>query len=221
MGANSPLDPEEVLQKLYAGAKTSRTVKSLTIIHEVCKEQHLRGSSDFSYSMIGSLSAKKGGPQAQPIRNTSGEVYRTLIDSWAKYAQAELRKMPKPRAGSLDDNVLDMIDDPVVRILVHSYICENKKLKYENQVLKVAAKDKLIIDLSGKVQGGASHSALEDILLPQEIFALRSAISAELLLKHGWAIDSRTGGVNKGPLPMFSPGYVTGISKILALFEDK
>jgi hypothetical protein len=221
MGTDSPLNPDEVLQQLRAGAKTSRTINSLMIIHEICREQHLRGSADFSYSMIGSLSAKKGGPKAQPIRNASGALYRTLIDSWEKFAQVGTRKLPEARGRGLDANVLAMVNDPVARILVHNYICENKKLKYENQVLKVAAKEKVVIDMSGRIQECLSTpTSLKGLLLQQEIFALRNAISPELIRKHGWTINENTGGVNKGALPLFSPGYVSAISKILNLVED-
>lgn len=224
MGAIIVLDPEEVLQQLKAGAKSGRTVRSLDIIHEVCKEQHDRGSADFSYSMIGSLSEKKGGPKAQPIRNASGAAYRTLIDSWSKFADRPRRKASNANNRVLEDDVLSLIDDPVARILVQNYISENKKIKYENQVLKVAAKEKVVIDMSGKSQ--TSSSGFEVIspvnfLLEQEIAALRNAISPEAMRKHGWTVNEQTGAINKGPLPVFSPGYVTAIAKILRETEGE
>jgi hypothetical protein len=219
MESETAHDLDEVLQQLKAGAKSPRTVRSLDIIHQACKEQHERGSNDFSYAMIGKLSEDKGGPKAQPIRNTAGAVYRTLIDAWAKFADGRTRKPPAPRTLGLADDVLSMINDPVVRILVQSYISENKKLKYENQVLKVAAKETVLIDLSGsarKIPGAVEVLTPASFLLPQECSALRSAISPDTMRKQGWTIDEQTGAVNRGPLPVFSPGFVGAIKKVLA-----
>jgi hypothetical protein len=224
MGSETILAPEEVLQQLKAGAKSPRTARSLDIIHQACKEQHDRRSNDFSYSTIGKLSEQRGGPKAQPIRNAAGAAYRTLIDSWAKFAEGRTRKPSAPRARGLEDDVLSLISDSVARILVQGYISENKKLKHENTVLKVAAKETVVIDLSGKTR--ASPSAYEVVtpasfLLEQERAALRDAISPDTIRKHGWTINTQTGSVNRGPLPVFSPGFVTAVRKILGEIEGK
>jgi hypothetical protein len=218
MAKETIFHPDELLQQLKAGAKSPRTVRSLDIVHEACKEQHQHGSNDFSYGMIGRLSEEKGGPKAQPIRNASGAVYRTLIDAWAKFTDGKTRKPPAPRATGLEDDVLSLIGDPVARILVQNYISENKKLKSENQVLKVAAKEKIVIDLSGSARScGSGFEAVtpNSLLLDQERAALRSAISPDTLRKQGWTINERTGAITKGPLSIFSPGFVTGLRKIL------
>lgn len=215
MTTSVTLDPAEVLQQLKAGAKSSRTVKSLNIIYEVCQEQYDRGSSDFSYSMIGALSEKKGGPKAQPIRNATGAAYRTLVASWEKFSKGTIGKARPARNQGLDADVLSMIDDPVLRILVQNYISENKKLRNENQVLKIAAKEKIIIDMSGGLQSRVEVVMAVGFLLQQEVAALRNAISPEFFRKHGWTVNEQTGAVNRGALPVFSPGYVTAITKIL------
>lgn len=218
MAKETILNPDEVLQQLKAGAKSPRTVRSLDIVHQVCMEQRERGSNDFSYGMIGGLSEAKGGPKAQPIRNASGASYRVLIDAWAKFVGGKNRKPPAARTPGLEDDVLSIIDDPVARILVQNFISENKKLKYENQVLKVAAKETVVIDLSGpyrKSATGPGVFATDNALLDQERAALRNAISPDTLRMQGWTIDENTGAIKKGPLSVFSPGFVTGLRKIL------
>jgi hypothetical protein len=223
MEKGSILNPDEVLQQLKAGAKTPRTQRSLDVVHQACMEQHQRGSNDFSYGMIGRLSEAKGGPKAQPIRNASGASYRLLIDAWAKFADGKTRKPPAPRVARLEDDVLSIIDDPVARILVQNYISENKKLRYENQVLKMASKETVVIDLSGPSRNSASGLtvfAQDDALLDQERAALRNAISPDTLRMQGWTIDENTGSIKKGPLSIFSPGFVTGIRKILGEAES-
>ncbi|WP_312547242.1 gamma-mobile-trio protein GmtX [Massilia sp.] len=218
MGNDTILDPEQVLQRLQAGAKSQRTRDSLDIINQVCKEQFERKSYDYSYSMIGTLSGGRGGPKAQPIRNATGAVYRTLIDTWQKFANAGGHAPPAQRPTNLENDVLSLISDSVTRILVQKYISENKKLRNENQVLKVAAKEKVVINLSGKRDEAVftveTHGPI-DFLLEQEIFALRNAISAETMRRNGWVGDADSGAVTKGPLTIFSPGFMTAISKIV------
>jgi hypothetical protein len=212
------LSPEDVFEQLKKGAKSPRTERSLTIIHGICKEQQERGSIDFSIGTIGKLSENRGGPRAQPIRNAAGAAYRTLIEAWARHAEGRTRKPPLLKVGGLNEDVLALISDPVARVLVQSIISENKKLKYENQVLKVAAKEKVVIQLSDTTKH--TGDAVEVVnplncLLEQERTALRSAISNDTMRLHGWRIHEQSGAVTKGPLPIFSAGFVTAIKKIL------
>lgn len=218
MGNDTILDPEQVLQQLKAGAKSQRTIDSLETIHQICKEQFERKSYNYSYSMVGKLSGERGGPKAQPIRNTPGAVYRTLIDTWKKFANSAGSAPSGQRPSNLENDVLSLISDSVARILVQKYISENKKLRNENQVLKVAVKEKVVINLSGKRDEAAftvETDAPIDFLLKQEISALRNAISPETMTRNGWLGDATSGAVTKGPLTIFSPGFLTGIAKIM------
>lgn len=221
MPNKTAVNPDELLAQLKTGAKSPRTVRSLEIIHQVCREQRDRGSIDFSYEMIGRLSEKAGGPKAQPIRNVTGAAYRALIDAWADSVVQPGSKVPPARQQSLADDVISLTDDPVLRVLVQSYISENRKLKNENQVLKVAAKEMIVIDMSGK---GQTVTRSDEVATPgvhfheQELRALNDAISAEGTRKHGWTINESTGAINRGPLLIFSPGFVSAIRKILSAY---
>lgn len=224
MGNSIILDPEEVLKQLKIGAKSQRTRDSLDIIHQVCKEQFERKSFNYSYSMIGALSGNRGGPTAQPIRNATGAIYRSLIDTWEKFVNSGTPAPSAQRPSNLESDVLSLISDPVARILFQKYISENKKLRNENQVLKVAAKESVVIDLSGnsgKTTATVQTGAPTDFLLEQEIFALKSAISPETMRKNGWTRDANSGAVTKGPLTIFSPGFITAITKIVESLDQK
>lgn len=218
MKSDTVLDPDEVLQRLKAGAKSGRTIRSLDIIHQVCKGQYERKSNDFSYSLIGELSGAQGGPKAQPIRNVTGAVYRTLIDTWQRLATSRAGASSTQRPSNLENDVLSLISDSVVRILVQKYISENKKLRNENQALKVAASKKFLINLAAARDDATPviepHTQI-NFLLKQEIFALKSAISVETMKKYGWVGDANTGAVTKGPLTIFSPGFLTAIAKVI------
>lgn len=221
MPNKTAMNPDDLLEQLKIGAKSSRTIRSLEIIHQVCREQRDRGSIDFSYEMIGRLSEKAGGPKAQPIRNVTGAAYRALIDKWADSVVRPAGKSPLARQQSLADDVISLTDDPVLRVLVQSYISENRKLKHENQVLKAAAKEMIVIDMSGKVQTvSRSHqAATPDVHLhEQELRALNDAINAETIRKQGWTVNESTGAINRGPLLIFSPGFVSAIKKILSTY---
>ena len=219
MAVNINPHPDEILARLKAGAKSLRTVKSLDLIHLACREQFERGSRDFSYSMIGQLSENAGGPKAQPIRNKSGAVYRTLIDAWACLADKKSSPSEKLKPSRLEDDVLSMINDSVARILVQTYISENRKRKNENQVLKRIAKDNVVISLYDRqntpLNETATHTAS---LLEQELDALRDALSSETMRRHGWSTNVENGAVTKGPFIVFKPGFATAIKKILLTF---
>lgn len=223
MQNNTKLNPEELLVQLKAGAKTERTKRSLDIIHQICKEQRDRGSNDFSYEMIGRLSEKAGGPKAQPIRNATGAIYRALIDAWVTSVVSPSNKATQTRGQGLAEDIISLTDDPVLRILVQSYISENKSLKNENQVLKIAAKEMLVIDMSVKGQTTSSPKTFSthSFLHEQELRALRDAISDETMERQGWKINESSGAINRGPLPVFSAGFVSAIRKVLDALEEK
>jgi hypothetical protein len=64
-------------------------------------------------------------------------------------------------------------------------------IKHENQILKVAAKEKVVIHLSGKAGVSARVAAIKPEtgnLLEQERYALRDAISPDTLRRQGWGV---------------------------------
>ena len=218
MAPNKP-SPEVVLAALQRDAST-RTRKSLTLIHVLCSEQYAIGSKDFSVATIGRLSSGRGGPSPQAIRNVSGEHYRALLSSWASYVDGTTRK-PSARveAGAADD-VLGMIPDAAVRALVGSFLAENRKLKAENTILKTQAN--VVIDRRPASALPNAHESTGvqivlplSTLMPLEVEALRHAISDELLKNMGWSVDAKTGRVTKGGRAIFRPGFITAIKKVL------
>jgi hypothetical protein len=212
------IHPDDVFEQLKLIAKSLRTERSLQIIHEICKEQLDRGSADFSIATIGKLSEGRGGPKAQPIRNAGGAMYRSLIEAWSRYANRNTRKNKITRSGSAEEDLLNLIIDDVARVLVTGLLSENKKLKQENQVLKVAAKERVVIDFSNgpKKNSESVNIVAPDLMLHrQEREALRKAISTDTLNKMGWRLNDHDGSVTKDNHPIFSAGYGTAIKKIL------
>lgn len=210
--------PEIVLNALKSGA-TARTQRSLEVIHAICAEQQAKGSGDFSVVTIGRISSERGGPSAQPIRNKTGEHYRTLIAAWAAFAEGHTRKPAARAEPGVADDVLNMIDDASVRAVVGVLIAEGKKLKAENTLLKRQAQ--VVIDRRpvGATQTPSSPAQVltaVDTLLPSELDALKHAISPEHLEQMGWSLNEKNGRITKGPISIFRPGFGTAIKKVLA-----
>lgn len=217
--ASTKPPPEDVLAALTQGA-TKRAQQSLDLIHTICKERYETGNFDFAISKVGGLSAARGGPSAQAIRNVTGERYRTLVQAWENFAAASNRRPPvRPEPGVAGD-VLDMIDDSTVRAVVGTIIAQNRKLLRENITLKSQAQ--VVIDRRPVTEVAASSSETRvevlpalSTLKPLEIEALRHAISEDLFGNMGWTVDKKTGRVSKGGLAIFRPGFVTAIQKVL------
>lgn len=207
--------PNVVYDSIIASA-TVRKKRSLEILHNVCQEQHKRGSVDYSIATIGKLSSDAGGPATQSIRNKEGKDYRDLISAWSA---TNTKQKSKKQLGTINqafESVLELIHDASAKALVGLVISENRKLKNENGLLKNAAN--VVIDRREQ-----TNKPLKQIesnlpsLLPVEIDALRAAISDETVKKMGWVVDPVTGKVTKDTRPIFKAGFATAIKKLTSL----
>jgi hypothetical protein len=211
--------PDELLKALCAKSN-ARKQHSLGIVHNVCKEQHERGSLDFSIATIGRLSQKQGGPACQSIRNATGEDYRALIQSWAELAQGKMKKPVKSASGSSSDNWLSKISDPAVRAIVGITLAENKKLRDEINLLKQNAQ--VVIDRREKpinprviTTAEVPAQSIMEGLLPFEQEALKHAISDEFLAAQRWTKDENGRIKTRSGATLFKPGYIDAIQKVL------
>ena len=97
--------PDEVLEQLEKGAD-ARKRRNLDLVYEICREQHERGSKDFTLSTIGRLSQQRGGPVAQSFRNKGGGHLRAIISAWANHAGGMLKRPQKTSGVSSQGNAL-------------------------------------------------------------------------------------------------------------------
>jgi len=212
------MNPHELLEELLKLAN-ARKRQSLQIIHDICREQHERGSRDFSIACIGRLSEKRGGPKTQPIRNKSGEEFRALINAWATFTGGASRKVAKPKENFLSE-VLRQIPDAAVRAVMGNALAENTKLKGQLNALK--SQTNIVIDQrltipSTTYQSTASdeifevHNGLTEI----EVAALQHAISGDFLADQGWIAEPNGRVKNASGRSLYKAGYVTAIQKIL------
>ncbi|WNC70555.1 gamma-mobile-trio protein GmtX [Thalassotalea psychrophila] len=209
-------EPNELCEKLKQDV-TSRTARSLDIIHKVCTDQAERGGSDFSIATIGRLSAAAYGPKAQAIRNKTGEKYRVLIESWAVF-----KKPLKVISNKVQekDSWVDEITDRRIMWLVRDLIAEKSRLKGQLQLAKEHAG--INIDLRPVVANrgmadNSQQSVPHHYLYTQERTALLHAIDPKVLIKKGWTTDKRGKVKDEDGNLIFKAGFITAIEKILSV----
>jgi hypothetical protein len=128
-----------------------------------------------------------------------------------------------------DHKLLERIPDVAVRVLFGQILAERNKLKKEVNLLKQHANvvidrrpvrqfDAQVVEVGGNVE---VLPALSGILKPLEIKALKYSVSEECMEDRNWQYTSagQVKNMESGG-EVFSPGFVTGIRKILDEIKD-
>lgn len=214
------MHPDELLEQLKASA-TPRKAKNLDIIHAVCREQHERGSSDFSVATISKIAQERGGPVKSTIHNKTGDDFKGLIKAWADHTGGATRKVRKVSENPVYA-VLDKIPDPAVRAVMGAVLAENRKLRGEVNLLK--ANTEVVIDRR-TVSASQPKDTIQILpasagLTDSEKEALRHAISDKLMQDEGWTQDDHGRVLNARGRAIHKVGYVTAIRKIIGGAES-
>jgi len=198
---------EEIFENLCSEAKNERMRKTLRAIHDVCSEQHERGSKDLSVATIARLGEGKGVPQAQSIRNKSGEIYRALINSWQD-------AYPKPLKPKISTSLewVERIEDPAIKYLIYDLVSEKKSLASELQLCKSATK--LNIDMR---QLESYELQKLPTLIDSEREAVVQAIDDSFLARKGLKRTSRGAIVDSSDKVIFKNGFVSAIEKLISI----
>lgn len=221
------IHPDPLLEELKQGANARRR-RSLDAINQVCREQHERGSKDFSIAMIARLSADSGGPKERTIRNPDGKPYRVLIEAWATFSRGHLQK-PRASRALPYENILSSIKDDSVRVYFGERLAELRGLRNEVSLLKehIRKEKSVIVDLrpserspkqeiSTSTDVDPSGTVLSKQLLTQsEMYALRYSIN-EFVDEHGYQVAPNGRVITAEGRSVLPPGFVSAIRKILA-----
>lgn len=215
------MSPDQVLEQLKSSAANSRKVRNLEIIDAICREQYERGSTDFSIAQIGRLSAERGGPATQTIRNKTGDDFKGLISAWAAHTGSSKRRTPKPVDRPVF-SVLDKIPDPAVRAVVGTILAQNTKLIGEVNLLK--RNTKIVID-QRRVNPIQAEPAIQVVpvfreLTTTEKAALRHAVSDDIMKTEGWVADQSGRIVNTKGRVIFKAGFVSAMKKIVSEMNE-
>jgi hypothetical protein len=211
------VDPEVLYQQLSETA-TTRTRKSLEIVHDVCRDQKNSGGTDFSYATIGRLTKKRGGVGERSIYNptTSGKVYRAQIDAWARKATNSIKSKRQDEIPN-DWGILDAIEKPSVRAEVSILLSKVRKLEGQVSEFRQAANQDRVINLCSSA--GLSYNK---VLSETELNALRNAISPSFLSQQNWMLD-KAGDIRtaRGGARILPREYVTAIRAILGESDNR
>lgn len=217
------IDIDVILEDLKEG-KTAKTQQSLDKLNETLREYYERGERDFSITTIGRVSAEDGGVGYESIRATANKHYRELIAAWAAKAKTTTKKplssQSRSRRVPQDNQLLERIHDPALRVLFGQIIAERNRYRTQLNILKNQAE--VVIDKRPVRQCDASAEpsvellpSLKGIVSDNEIKALRFAASDECIGGRGWLV-TQTGQV-KDELgeEVFPRGFMTGLRKLV------
>lgn len=196
------MDPKATLDHLQT-VVSARTFKTLEAIYDVCQEQAERGISDFSYTTIERLGAKRGVPKAQSIRNAAGVHYRALIESFSAAAPAKKLKS----SASKSDAWIDELPQARHRLLVQilkSELAEARKLIREvvPPTLEIYVDDRNAPSGTFRLDDG-ERRALEHIL------------SEDFLKKWKLSRGNKGDMLDENGERVFKPGTIDALEKAL------
>ena len=208
------MHPDDLLDQLKKAA-TPRKQKTLDLIHEVCREQYERGSKDFSVATIARIAEERGGPSKGAIHNKTGDDYKGLIKAWAEHTGGVTRKVRQVSENPYTA-LIERIENPALRSMMAGILAENRQMRREITLLK--AEGNRVIDM--RPIPAESREAVQILpastgLFPSEIEALRHAVSERLFEDEGWKTDAEGRILNELGRPIFKPGYVSAIRKII------
>ncbi|MYN00844.1 alpha/beta hydrolase [Pseudoduganella sp. DS3] len=219
----SKVHPSELLKTLTAEARPQKR-RNLEVMHEVCAELYRLGSLDYSLATVGRLSQERGGMSQRALYNSTSGDFKTLVRAWANFA-APIKKSPsdsRSRDSLLTDNdLLQKIADPALRVLLGHIIAERDRLRGEVKLLRANAS--VVVDRrvlpghinvtpKGEVIQVMSSAGLSDT----EKQALIRAISAEFLSQEGWSEGANGEILNPRGRKLFDIGFINAIKKTLA-----
>ena len=213
------MHPDELLEQLKASANP-RKQKNLDHIHAVCREQHERGSRDFSVAAVSLINQERGGPVKSTIHNKTGDDFKGLIKAWADHTGGVTRKVRKVSENPVYA-VLDKIPDPAVRAVMGAVLAENKKLRGEVNLLK--ANTEVVID-QRTMTTSQSKDTIQILpaftgLTDAQTQALKHSVSEKLMVDEGWTQDDHGRILNAKGRAIQKAGYVSAIRKIIGIAE--
>jgi hypothetical protein len=208
-------NPKQLLETFLVSA-SERKARSLRLIYDICEELGKTPSKSVTVANVGRISQERGGPGAPALRNVAGEHYRLLIQAFAKQAGG----IKTPRAGkqAVLDEILEGVNDQVLRARISLLVAELSSCKAQILALRHLANQTSVLDLRG-VQEPIAQASVDKLSLDltlQEMTALEAAISPATLEHWGWTktptgrISSESGQI------VFRAGFVSAVEKVIA-----
>lgn len=206
------INPSDLLEGLCNNAHP-RKQQSLKLIYRLCEEQHERGSNDFSIATIGRLSEAAGGPSAAAIRNKTGDDYKALIKTFAEFVGGKAKRVAQ-RKGSVLDDLLEGVSDPVLRTRIGILLAELESARCQVTALRHIANQSAVLNLEGPAAQPEAVSPTPEFTT-QERNALERAIAPATLKHWGWVAEPSGRVKTEAGQVVYPAGYLTAIRKVL------
>lgn len=217
------IDIDVILDGLKEG-KTTKTQQSLDKLNETLRNHYERGIRDFSITSIGRVSAENGGVGYESIRATANKHYRDLIAAWAAKAKTTTKKplstQSRSRQVPQDNQLLERIPDPALRVLFGQIIAERNRYRTQLNILKSQAE--VVIDKRPVMQLDASTTpsveflpSLRGLISDNELKALRFAASSECIERQKWLVTQAGQVKDELGEEVFPRGFMTGLRKLV------
>lgn len=205
-------------------SKTAKTQQSLDKLNETLREHYERGERDFSITTIGRVSAQDGGVGYESVRATANKHYRDLIEAWAAKAKTTTKKPlsthSRSRRVPQDNQLLERIPDPALRVLFGQIIAERNRYRTQLNILKNQAE--VVIDKRPVRQLDASAEpsvellpSLKGVVSDNETKALQFAASDECIERQGWLVTQAGQVKDQFGEEVFPRGFMTGLRKLV------
>ncbi len=193
------MTPSETLESLKQNCSIKKQ-RTLDAVFEVCNELLANEERNFSFATIARLGIDRGVPNAQSMRNRSGQVYRVLIQAFKEASG------PAQRARATSDWI-DAIKDTKVRFLARAQEAENHRLR---SLLREITPPNLEIRVNDR-----TPFSVENKLTEIERRALLYLISEEFRLQWGYTLGKHGDLMDKNGVKVFRPGTFDAIEKAL------
>lgn len=199
------MTPEETLEHLKKGA-TPRTCRTLDAIYKVCLGQVERKTYDFAYPTISKLGLGTGVPQAQTIRNSTGEPYRILLQSFVNSApKKQVQKVYKGENAWIEE-----IEDPTQRYLTRVLL---SKLNDAQRTIREFVPPSMEITVDDRVSVSDAGGAVK--LTKPESRAINYLLSDEFLDQWNFKRGEVGDIVDEQGKKVFKPGTIDALEKAL------
>lgn len=168
---------------------------------------------------IARIAEDRGGPSKGAIHNKTGDDYKGLIKAWAEHTGGVTRKVRQVSENPYTA-LIDKIENPALRSMMAGVLAENRQMRREITLLK--AEENRVIDMRPRLPESRETVQIlpaSNGLFPSEIEALRHAVSDRLFKEEGWMCDAEGRVRNELGRPIYKPGYVSAIRKIIGETE--
>lgn len=194
-------------------------------LHAICRQNFEAGSRNFSIPVIGKECEAQGIIKSRALYNAKSADYKTLIDAWAVFSEAENEgAKPDAEAPLSAAKYVFGILDPVINARVLELIRDRDNLKVRVSLLQ--ANNKALEETIKKLPKYDAKPAaprgrpLKNVsiweLKPDDVEALKKAISPDFIESQGWRPGSKGEVLDSQGGTVYEPEYRQAIKKVLA-----